>query len=223
MSRDGLKTLTLKLMAVVCLVTHSWAAKPGNDWDEASLEQVDYQSLLKVVRHPGPGMADLARSGFRFIYMNQLNRARFAVQPPADEVAGSVVKIIRLSDSLLELSRRGRQLAATDPGVEQERLFAQQVGDTAKQIRKSFERYFLEMQGSSVVINVPNGEARRTTLLFYSLQVDRISKQLARHLDQYFFPENPGSIQVADFQRASVAAMTEALVQLSELTRKRLK
>lgn len=193
-----------------------------------SLETVDFTLLEEEARKwnpelSSPNLENLVRSNFQFIFLNNLNEARFLSSPKPELVVKRILSVLQLSNQLGQLLWEGRRIAARRGSDAEKRKWVLQVAKLAEDLNESFTTYFVQLQGASYTVNFRMLSANSSQFVHYLSIFDRIDRLVNRELTSYFFNAKPGVVEVADYERFSVAVLTQTLKKLSRIMEKKLR
>jgi hypothetical protein len=151
------------------------------------------------------------RKGFLFVYFNQVDHGRFLATPSAQTIAD---ELLRLEEELGRLVEEGRRAYLNGSARRREEV-VREIDRCAGRIRETFRRHFLEPRGGTLTFRVSKDEEKRVRFLQFILHTHTIHRRLQESLDDYFFPPQPG---VLDLMRSSASVpptlLAEALFKL---------
>lgn len=164
----------------------------------------------------------MLRKNLTFIFYNKLNRKRFLVAPPPEKVVERIRSVLDLSEDLSTLISEGRSLMLDPQQDSPPDFLVKRIGQTARDLRDAFEGYFLEGHGSDYSLKVPLSREPGTQFMHFLVQSHRISLELTRKLDEYFFDTSPGAVTLSQYRASSIRTLTESLQLLSRAVEKRI-
>jgi hypothetical protein len=193
-----------------------------------SFEDLDTSELRPEVRSLKnfllPNDEDgLIERNIRYIFYQKLNRARFLIAPKPQDVIEQIAKVLGNNRKLRLLVERGRLLASDSGSSEEMRSVVVEMGLEAKNLRKGFLDYFIECHSSSYSLKFSKTSEPLPQFVSFLTQADQITAQLSEVLGRYFFDHTPGAVVWTDFEETSVSTLVEALSELSEVARRRIK
>lgn len=203
----------------------------ASHWDQSlssfSFEQVDMKPLYDRARtsYPSVAEADLTsrvKMNMKYIFHNKLNRTRFLVAPSAESIVRQIDTIFTLSDELDRLTLEGRRLVVRDGREKDFDRLVTQMGKKASQLKNSFRDFFVEGTSSSYSFRYPKTGGVASQFTHFILESERIHEILAQRLDEFFFGASPGAIDLGDFERSSILALSDSLWALSQLAKKEI-
>lgn len=191
----------------------------SNSIDRMRLDDLDVEPLCDHLLNGNPALLEedlhlLIRHNIQFILFNKMNDSRFLVHPGAQRVADRILVILTLADELEELIQEGRRAAADSRSGDYRRL-VDRIRDTARELRRSFNGYFVELHASQFVLQIPKLQDESVQFVHYIVQTDRIYRLLRKQLEDYFLSASPGQIGVTKYQESSIEVLCESLEKLS--------
>jgi hypothetical protein len=205
--------------------------KKASPWDQSlssfSFEQVDMRPLYERARTSYPGLAETdlvlrVRMNIKYIFHNKLNRERFLVAPSAEMIVRQINTIFSLSDELDQLAFEGRRLVVRQGNEEDFDTLVEEMGNKASELKASFEDFFLEGTRSSYAFRYPKTGEAASQFTHFILESEKIQGSLTRRLDDFFFGASPGAIELGDYSRSSILALSGSLCALSQLAKKEI-
>jgi len=203
--------------------------KNASPWEESlasfSFDSVNLRPLYQRAkeRYPSIAESELAprvERNVKYIFHNRLNRQRFIVAPSPESIIGRISTILELNEELHLLTVSGRQLLLGETEATQFGEVAQTMGEIARELKSSFEDFFLEGGKPRYVFEYTKMEPVSAQFGHFILQSERISKDLTRRLDDFFFGASPGAVALDDYESSSILVLTESLCKLSRLAEK---
>lgn len=193
-----------------------------------SLENVDFSPLAQEARKRELDIEEnelerLVYSNFQFVLHNKLNRRSFLVVPEPDHLILKICELFQLNDRLESLIARGQFLTARELSQRRVVPLIHEIEETAHRFKKTFGQYFVDSKQTSMVIPLASLRKGSDQFLHFLLHVEKIQRELARELTEYFLSPAPGRVSVADYQDHSLGVLAESIRQVSQWTRKELK
>lgn len=188
--------------------------------DRMRLDDLDVEPLCDHLMNGNASLSEedlhlLIRQNIQFILFNKMNDSRFLVHPGAQRVADRILAILTLTDELGELILEGRR-AAADSRSRDYRRVVNGIRDKARELRKGFNGYFVELHASQFVLQIPKFQDESVQFVHYIVQTDRIHRLLRKKLEEYFLSARPGQIGVSKYQETSIDVLCESLDKLSK-------
>ena len=221
------------LLAFSCLKAQLDRRPSGRSiWDrrgaQLSFENVDFTLLQEQARRHKPTLAcedleKLVQSNFQFIFFNKLNTANFLFTPKPQIVVKKIVSILRLNEQLRELVQEGRELVAKKGSDHEKRQLVRHTGNLAKELRNTFQQYFLDIRESSYTLNVRAFETNYGQFIHYIALSQRLNRLLTEEVEHYFLNPTPGVIEISEYGDVSITVLSECLQRVSTFTEERLR
>ena len=208
-----------------------YVLKEASPWDQSissfSFEQVDMQPLYERARESYPSIAETdletrVRMNIKYIFHNKLNRERFLVAPSAQRIVQQISRIFTLSDELDRLNFEGRRLVVRRGEERDFDTVVDEMGEAALALKNSFENYFVEGTRSSYAFRYPKTGELASQFTHFILESERIHGSLSQRLEEFFFGASPGAIDLGDYQRSSILALSGSLCALTDLAKKEM-
>ncbi len=192
------------------------------------LENLDVSELLKEVGRSHPDLSEddislLIQRNVSYIIFHKLNRDRLYLAPDGQYIVDKAVEIYEMLNRIERIIREGR-IQSTIDQPEPERLkILDQLRSSAKNLRKKFRQYFVELNEADYEFQVEWNEDQKQLMSDYLDECAKVNYQLKLSLDRFFFNGTPGVVTVEDYSSYSVALLSHSLEVLSDSFAKRLR
>ena len=193
-----------------------------------NLDDVDFGALQERVQSyrpttPSSDVDQLIQSNFQFIFFNKLNKHRFQLVPEPQDIAGGILAVLKLNEQICDAIDTGLVLKAQEGAVREKRLVVQKVGALARQLRKAFLQYFVEVRRSSYTFDFRVFDTADGQFDHFLALAQEITAGLSKEIEHYFLNPAPGVVSVSDYKNATIAVLSESLHKMSVATAKKLK
>jgi len=192
-----------------------------------SFESVDLAPLTSELRRRQNTLSDreldqVVQRNLRYIFFNRINRSHFLVAPAPRKVITQIDLILQLNQKLKGVLHRGRLLMAQD--YSRRELFAllDEVNLLARDLKSEFFEFFVEGHASKYSLLFSDSRDCAVQLAHFLVQSSKISIELNRGFEQYFFGASPGAISLNEYGENSIGTLIESLEMLSNKSARKL-
>ncbi|HUV13089.1 MAG TPA: hypothetical protein VMY18_05560 [Acidobacteriota bacterium] len=185
-----------------------------------SFESVDLAPLTSELRRRQDALSDreldqVVQRNLRYIFYNRINRSHFLVAPAPNKVITQIDMILQLNQKLKGVLQRGRLLMSQD--YSRSELFAllDEVNLLAKDLKSEFFEFFVEGHASKYSLLFSDSRDCAVQFAHFLVQSSKISVELNRGFETYFFGASPGAISLNEYGENSIGTLIESLETLS--------
>ncbi len=192
-----------------------------------SFERVDLAPLTSELRKRQDFLSERELDGvvqrnLRYIFYNRINRSHFLVAPTPENVIAQIDLILQLNRKLKGALHRGRLLMSQDYSRGELYALLDEVNLLAKELKSEFFEFFVEGHASEYSLRLSNSGDSAVQLAHFLVQSNKISVELNRGFEDYFFGASPGAISLNEYEKNSIGTLIECLEMLSNTFAKRI-
>lgn len=200
--------------------------KPGspNSYDQSlklvSFESVDLARLTSELKTRQDSLSEseldgLVQRNLHYIYYNRINRNHFLVAPKPEHVIDQIDLILQLNRRLRAALSQGRSLMGKDCPRDDLRALLDEVRFLVQELKSEFFEFFVEGHVSKYSLMFSDSRDSAVLFALFLVQSDRISAELNREFEQYFFDASPGAISLDEYRESSIGTLMESLEMLA--------
>jgi hypothetical protein len=175
--------------------------------------------ILELKRRDGSlsksELDELVQRNLRYIFYNRINRSRFLVAPAPEKVITQIGLILKLNGKLEGVLHQGRLLMSQDYSRGQLNALMDEVSFLAREMKSEFFDFFVEGHASEYLLLFSDSRDSAVQLAHFLVQSNKISAELSRGFDEYFFGASPGAISLNEYEKNSIGTLIESLEKLS--------
>jgi hypothetical protein len=161
----------------------------------------------------------VVQRNLRYIFFNRINRSHFLVAPAPRKVITQIDLILQLNQKLKGVLHRGRLLMAQDYSRRELFDLLDEVNLLARDLKSEF---FVEGHASKYSLLFSDSRDCAVQLAHFLVQSSKISVELNRGFEQYFFGASPGAISLNEYGENSIGTLIESLEMLSNKSARKL-
>ncbi|MFQ5930468.1 MAG: hypothetical protein ACE5MK_12295, partial [Acidobacteriota bacterium] len=138
-------------------------------------------------------------------------------------VVKKIASILRLNRQLQELVQEGKELVTKKGSDHEKRQLVRQTENLAKELRDTFQQYFLDIHESSYTLDVGAFETNYSQFVHYIVLSERLNRLLTEEVERYFLNPAPGVVEISEYGDVSITVLSECLQRVSTFTEERLR
>jgi hypothetical protein len=202
---------------------------PSNGWSSShyerslksvSFESVDLAPLTVELKRRNESLSEteldeLVQRNLRYIFYNRINRSHFLVAPAPEKVITQIDQILKLNGKLEGVLHEGRLLMSQDYSRSELSALMDDVSFLAREMKSEFFEFFVEGHVSEYSLLISDSRDSAVQLAHFLVQSNKISVELSRGFDEYFFGASPGAISLNEYEKSSIGTLIESLERLS--------